>query len=155
MLDEYVRIRNLGAVGVAPSPIRVSAGKLREPDIFFVTPRRVSSTRQPPDGADLVIEVVSEGDSNRDRDLVGKRQEYARAGIPEYWIVDPIVKTICVLGLAAGQIEYEVLGEYGIGTRATSRMLADFAVDVAATFAAGDGTLERDIGPASLSGDQG
>ena len=38
-------------------------------------------------GADLVIEVVSPDDP--DLDLVVKRQEYAQAGIPEYWIVDP------------------------------------------------------------------
>ena len=34
---------------------------------------------------DIVVEVLS---SDRNRDLVRKRQVYAEAGIPEYWIVD-------------------------------------------------------------------
>ncbi len=34
-----------------------------------------------------------------DRDLVEKREEYARAGIPEYWIVDPEQGQITVLAL--------------------------------------------------------
>jgi Uma2 family endonuclease len=41
------------------------------------------------EGADLVMEVVSSHDEDRRRDLVVKREEYARAGIAEYWIVDP------------------------------------------------------------------
>jgi Uma2 family endonuclease len=141
LLDEFVRSRRLGDVGFAPSPIRLAPGKLREPDVFFLTPRRISSTRRPPDGADLVIEVVSEGDDNRERDLVTKRQEYAQAGIPEYWIVDPDKQVISVYSLAPGQSEYVVLGEFGIGARAVSTLLPRFGVDVAATFAVGEGSL--------------
>jgi len=140
LLDEFVRSRRLGDVGTAPSPIRLAAGKLRQPDVFFLTPRRVSSTRRPPEGADLIIEVVSEADDNRDRDLVTKRTEYAQAGIPEYWIVDPVEQIISIYGLATGQSEYGVLGAFGIGTRAVSTLLPDFSVDVAATFAAGEGS---------------
>lgn len=40
-------------------------------------------------GADLAVEVVSEDDPGRD--LITKRLEYAQAGIPEYWIVDPLL----------------------------------------------------------------
>ena len=46
---------------------------------------------------DLVIEVVSP--KNRRHDLETKRDEYARAGIPEYWIVDPEEETITVFVL--------------------------------------------------------
>jgi len=38
------------------------------------------------EGADLVKEVVSGSEDDRQRDLVTKRREYAQAGIPEYWI---------------------------------------------------------------------
>lgn len=37
----------------------------------------------------LVVEVVSPGNVNRDRDYHTKRREYAEMGIPEYWIIDP------------------------------------------------------------------
>ena len=58
-------------------------------------------------GADLVIEVVSPDDPQRD--LVTKRREYAQAGIPEYWIVDPQSATITVLRLEdASYVEHGV-----------------------------------------------
>jgi Uma2 family endonuclease len=138
LLDEYVRSRKLGAVVLAPSPIRLWPGKMREPDIFFLPPKRLSSTRRPPNGADLVIEVLSDGDENRDRDLVTKRGEYAKAGILEYWIVDPETKKISVFGISNNSTEYDVATEYGLGMRAASRLLADFSVDVGETLAAGD-----------------
>lgn len=36
----------------------------------------------------LIVEVVSPGRRNQDRDRVRKRREYARAGIPVYVIID-------------------------------------------------------------------
>ena len=47
----------------------------------------------------LVIEVVSPGDIQRERDYIAKRTQYQDCGIPEYWIVDPQTKTILVLEL--------------------------------------------------------
>ena len=58
--------------------------------MFFVsTPRVEEAQGKYPSGADLVMEVVSGGREDRKRDLVTKRRDYARANIPEYWIVDP------------------------------------------------------------------
>jgi putative restriction endonuclease len=48
---------------------------------------------------ELLMEIVSPGKDSRKRDLVDKRSEYAEAGIPEYWIVDPEQRTINVLTL--------------------------------------------------------
>ena len=45
----------------------------------------------------LVIEVVSPGKVNRDRDYRYKRSEYAARGIREYWIVDPQINRVTVL----------------------------------------------------------
>ncbi|GCB47386.1 Uma2 family endonuclease [Streptomyces sp. NL15-2K] len=36
----------------------------------------------------LIVEVVSPGERNQDRDRVRKRREYARAGIPVYVLID-------------------------------------------------------------------
>lgn len=138
LLDDYVTSRNLGYVATAPSPIRLAPRRMREPDVFFLRRERLSSSRRPPDGADLVMEVVSDGDENRDRDLVTKRQEYAEAKIPEYWIVDPVAKTITILSLNAEASAYEVHGEFGLDGKVHSKLLPDFTVDVSATFAAGE-----------------
>ncbi|MFN3647948.1 MAG: Uma2 family endonuclease [Armatimonadota bacterium] len=48
----------------------------------------------------LVVEVISDEDAARD--LVVKREEYARAGIPHYWILDPSRKTVATLELRDG-----------------------------------------------------
>ncbi|MGB3403284.1 MAG: Uma2 family endonuclease [Microcoleaceae cyanobacterium] len=47
----------------------------------------------------LVIEVVSPGELQRERDYIAKRIQYQSCGIPEYWIVDPQTQTILVLEL--------------------------------------------------------
>lgn len=47
----------------------------------------------------LVIEVVSPGEIQRERDYIAKRIQYQDCGIPEYWIVDPQTQTILVLKL--------------------------------------------------------
>jgi Uma2 family endonuclease len=47
----------------------------------------------------LVIEVVSPGEIQRERDYIAKRSQYQDCRIPEYWIVDPQTQTILVLEL--------------------------------------------------------
>ncbi|MGI0495094.1 Uma2 family endonuclease [Alkalinema pantanalense CENA528] len=44
----------------------------------------------------LVVEIVSPGADNHDRDYVEKPIEYAARGIPEYWIVDPYRAVVLV-----------------------------------------------------------
>jgi Uma2 family endonuclease len=48
---------------------------------------------------DLVVEVVSPGNLQRDRDYIAKRIQYQDRDIPVYWIIDPQVKEIMVLTL--------------------------------------------------------
>jgi Uma2 family endonuclease len=126
-----------GEVLVAPLPVRLKPGKYRDPDVAFFKPGRIPDPERQPEGADLAIEVVSDEKEDRHRDLVTKRDEYAEAGISEYWIVDPMTETICVLVLDGN--EYRVHGEFHIGETATSVLLPNFVVDVKATFAAGQG----------------
>lgn len=87
-----------GTVLVAPLRVRLRPGKYREPDVIFMLAKHASRMGERWwDGADLVMEVVSDEPEDRQRDLVTKRKEYARAGIPEYWIVDPHERRITVL----------------------------------------------------------
>lgn len=55
----------------------------------------------------LVVEVVSPGKANADRDYRYKRSEYGARGIPEYWIVDPEQQRVLVLTLVEGWYEVE------------------------------------------------
>jgi Uma2 family endonuclease len=130
-LHEFVRTGPLGLVLFAPLRVRLWAGKFREPDVMFMAEsHRHRVGLEYWDGADLVVEVVSNDD--RRRDLETKRFEYARAAIPEYWIVDPQLEQVTVLKLEGER--YLEHGRFQRGQRATSALLAGFAIDVDAVF---------------------
>ncbi len=122
-----------GKVLFAPLRMQVREGKYREPDLLVLRDAR-DARRQNRYwlGADLVVEIISPDDPERDTRL--KRADYAEAGIPEYWLVDPAAETVTVLQLAEGS--YIEHGIFGRGATATSVLLKGFAVDVAALFAA-------------------
>lgn len=131
-LATFVSARSLGRVMFAPLRIRLDAGKFREPDVLFMKAENAARRHNDYwDGADLVMEVV--GDDDRRRDLETKRHEYAWAGIPEYWIVDPRDQQITVLTLAGER--YAEHGIFKSGQRAASVLLPGFEVSVAEVFA--------------------
>jgi Uma2 family endonuclease len=133
LLDRRVASQRLGNAFFTPFRVRIRRGKFREPDVLFVAKGR-KLEKQFSHGADLVIEILSEGEENRARDLVEKRKDYAAARIPEYWIVDPETQAITVLTLKGRA--YRAHGKFKSGQTATSVLLPDFTVDVAACFAA-------------------
>lgn len=127
VLLAFATARKLGHVLAAPFRIQLWPGKFREPDVVFLSAEHTHRRgEQFWEGADLVMEVVSP--DNREHDLVTKRREYARAGIPEYWIVDPQEEMITILTLAGDS--YAVHGEFGRGADATSVLLEGFVVSV-------------------------
>ena len=120
-----------GVVMFAALRMRIRAGKFREPDLLLLRDRSDSRCQDRYWlGADLVAEVVSPDDP--DRDLIEKRADYAEAGIPEYWIVDPRDQTITVLTL--DRDKYVKQGVYSAGESAASSLLDGFAADVTAVF---------------------
>ncbi len=65
----------------------------------------------------LVVEVVSPGKDNIDRDYRYKRSQYEARGIAEYWIVDPIAQQVTVFTLVNGLYESAVFeGEGAIAS---------------------------------------
>ena len=133
LLTQFINAHRLGEALTSPFRVQLWQGKYREPDIIFMLDAHTDrKTEQYFIGCDLVMEVVSPDD--RRRDLVTKRREYAQAGIPEYWIVDPQEREITVLMLAGNT--YDVHGVFVPGERADSVLLAGFSVDVEEVFAA-------------------
>lgn len=133
MLDEFVTRNNLGAVLLAPLPVRLAQDKYREPDVVYVQQHRIKTVHGHPDGADLVAEVVSPGEESRQRDYVEKRRDYAQAGITEYWIIDPQEQQVTVLALSSGA--YREHGVFRAHSQATSALLPGFVADVDQIFA--------------------
>ena len=120
-----------GVVRFAALRMRVRDGKFREPDLLLLCDANDSRRRN--DfwrGADLVMEVVSPDDP--DRDIRIKPLDYAEARIPEYWIVNPMDETVTVLVLTDDA--YAEHGRFSRGQRADSVLLDGFSVDVGEVF---------------------
>ena len=134
MLRSFAAAGNLGLAIMAPLRVKLRDGKFREPDVLFMLQRNITrAANEFWDGADLVMEVVSEDNPRRDLEI--KRGDYAEAGIPEYWIVDPKSKSVTVLKLEGKQ--YVTHAEAVGGGVVESALLMGFNVDVASVFAAG------------------
>ena len=88
VLGLFARRAGIGELVVAPFEMRLPRSS-REPDLMVVASGRLHLLGpQRLDGpADLVVEIVSDDSTARDR--VGKLNEYESAGVREYWIIDP------------------------------------------------------------------
>jgi Uma2 family endonuclease len=98
----------LGETYVNAYPLRLSEDVAREPDVFFI--RRENADRAHgtfvEGAADLVIEIVSPSTRAVDRGV--KYYEYEQAGVPEYWLVDPLRERVEAYRLGPGGV-YEAV----------------------------------------------
>ena len=90
------------------APVGVEFPDTREgvqPDILFVSRERLHIIGEDwlRGAPDLVIEILSPGTAARDRNV--KLKLYRRHGAAEYWIVDPVGKTVEVWDFAKGATE--------------------------------------------------
>ncbi|BAC89057.1 glr1116 [Gloeobacter violaceus PCC 7421] len=79
----------------------------------------------------LVVEVVSPGERNRERDYGRKRRQYAARGIPEYWLLDLHEDAITVLQLDEGT--YCNVGKFEGSAQIQSPKLAEMGIAVVLT----------------------
>ena len=108
----FVSAGRLGTVRFAPLPVRLWPGKFREPDVVFMRAEHASRITDPYWGVpDLAVEVVSPG--TRRNDCVIKVREYAEAGVPEYWLVDPEAGTVTVYVLSGSTYAAHAAGQSG------------------------------------------
>lgn len=114
LLSEFLKFIPLHLIRHKDTELVVTGNRLRVrlPDLMILTEelveaidgRRATITPDMPSPA-LIVEVVSPGKVNEDRDYRYKRSEYAARGIPEYWIVDPAREQVMVLTLVDGLYE--------------------------------------------------
>jgi len=91
LLEAYFALKPLGQVRSAPFVMRLDAvGTMREPDLQVILHTNSGSLTETAmiGPADICIEIVS--DESIARDYGDKFEEYEKAGVAEYWIVDPL-----------------------------------------------------------------
>jgi Uma2 family endonuclease len=99
VLNDFVMSRNLGLVSGPDGLMRLFPGLVRIPDVAFAGwdrfPNRCVPREPIPDlTPDLAIEILSQ--SNTNKEMARKRQDYFTAGVRLVWIIDPSARTVHV-----------------------------------------------------------
>jgi Uma2 family endonuclease len=99
LLDAFVRPRNLGVVTGEQGMMRLWPGRVRIPDVAFVSWDRLPGRRVPLEpiptiAPDLAVEVVNR--SNTPVEMRLKRQDYFRMGTRLVWEIDPVARAVSV-----------------------------------------------------------
>ena len=132
VLREFVRANELGRIVASPIDVYLSDTDVFQPDIVFVSIERLNIIHSSGvhDAPDLVIEMLSP--STEQRDLTIKRERYAMFDVKEYWLANPIAKTITVLRLRDSA--FELIGVFTEGTTLETPILPGLHVDISAVF---------------------
>jgi Uma2 family endonuclease len=133
-LSDYLRANPIGILVPGAGAI-FSDYDAVIPDLAFVCNERWDQvvTGEKFTGAlDLVIEILSPGTQNRQRDLSAKRQLYGKYGAKEYWIVDSENREVLVLRLQGQTLEEIVTLK--TDDELTSPLLPDFKLKVSTIF---------------------
>jgi Uma2 family endonuclease len=124
-LDKIVEEKGKGSIIVAPFDIKLDKTQNSvQPDIIVIlknNPNQVTEDGRYTGVPDLLIEVLSP--SNKEHDLIKKKDLYEKFGVQEYWIVDPDTKL--AIGFSLIDNLYMRIGEE-IGKMKSPLLKADF-----------------------------
>jgi len=95
IVDAYVRRHRLGRMYYAPVDVRLSPHDIVEPDLLFIRRDRldiIDSRKYVMGPPDLPVEIISP--TSRKIDQERKFALYARSGVPEYWLLDGVNRSL-------------------------------------------------------------
>ncbi len=118
----------IGKVFVAPSDVYFSETEVYQPDIIILLNESFSKMKENKiEGApDLVVEVLSP--STAYYDLKHKKSIYEKHGVREYWVVDPIDKTVEIFENQNGK--FHSTGELSKTDTAKSLLLTTLEIEL-------------------------
>ena len=91
---------------IGEQTIETKKNRRRADRVIWAGLGRLPDPNEPPT---IIIELVSKGKINRERDYVAKRAEYREIGVKEYWIIDRFSKTMTVCLFAADRDQEHVI----------------------------------------------
>jgi len=141
LLWVFVMPRRLGIITGEAGMMRLESGRVRMPDVAFVSwaqlPNRRIPTEPIPDlYPDLAIEVLSESNTPAEMDI--KRRDFFRAGTSLVWQIDPRARSAEVFTSPSERQVFDSSSVLDGGT-----VLPGFTLSLAEVF----GELDRDFGP--------
>jgi Uma2 family endonuclease len=135
-LGTVVQTQRLGQLFAAPFDVLFSDFDVVVPDLVYVSSARLSeviTTAHVRGVPDLIVEIGSP--STRKRDETIKRRLYERAGVAEYWVVDPELDEIKVYRLADGRFVRGAVLSLEQGDVLVSPLFPGFELPLAEIFA--------------------
>ncbi|MCX8490431.1 MAG: Uma2 family endonuclease [Cyclobacteriaceae bacterium] len=125
-LDKLVDEKEKGTVIVAPYDIKLDKSKNSvQPDIIVIlksNQNQINELGRFEGVPDLLVEVLSP--SNKEYDLIRKKDLYEKFGVKEYWVVDP--ETKLAIGFEWRESGYAKINEE-IGTIRSCLLKENFA----------------------------
>ncbi len=135
VLDDWSLESGLGEPSIMPGLIFSDSDNVA-PDVVWVSYERLAQIQDEAGhfrGApELVVEVLSKGKANEDRDRLAKLKLYSVQGVQEYWIVDRIAQRIEVYQRDNAQLK--LVTTLLVDDVITSPLLPNFACEVARLF---------------------
>ena len=134
IFNNYLDQNPIGQVWITPGVIFDELNSAI-PDLVFIAKERIpqiASGIHIVGAPDLAIEILSPGAENTRRDNIVKRQTYAKFGIKEYWIVDPVVELIEISRLQ--ETVLASIGKFRNEDEITSPLLPDLSFCVKDVF---------------------
>jgi len=121
-----------GLVLVAPMDVHFDEDNVVQPDIIFISNEKLSIIRenQIHGAPDLLVEILSPSSGAHDK--IRKKALYEKFGVREYWIVDPILKTVDRFVLGQGKMQ--LIETYGEEDRMMSDLLPCVSIDLKDVF---------------------
>ena len=114
LIDLFVETHDLGQVFASRVAFRLAEDQGPEPNLAFLHKDRLHLVRRgyvegPPD---VAVEIVSPDSVERDYET--KREQYRKACVPEYWIVDEMQQRFLMLRRTAAGAYREVRPRQGV-----------------------------------------
>jgi Uma2 family endonuclease len=131
LLRTFADTNGLGVVIGAPMDVILEPQTIVQPDLLFIRHENIGIIGDIIEGApDLCIEVLSPSTGLHDRHT--KKAVYARCGVREYWIVDPVRESVAVYDLDDGA--YTLRAEASGDAVVSSLVLTGFAIPARTIF---------------------
>jgi Uma2 family endonuclease len=151
----FVNKHRLGVVLGSNAAYRLNDENVYQPDVSFLSSQRrhLAGEVYVYGAPDLAVEIISP--SSRQYDSVEKLVNYGRYGVQEYWLVDPLARTIMLYGNVRGQL-VAIPAQEGV---LRSRLLPGFWLRTVWIFPPagearpGELAIARDLGLIEGSGD--